>query len=192
MKPKNLEYYYDVDGRKPHFIFRQDDDFYVMTTLDDDTRGNFLVVSNDELEEVIDRIISLRLDQFHPKEINLYRYIKDNNHREQRLRCICYVLVAQGYLMLEFVSREIQFAVSSKLRNLKPINSLNLQQNQKNYSPPRNEGCVDRNGKLQEIKNQASNILNSRILYCICPSCGTKMTKYRFTNHFEVCIIRHK
>src|SRR5262249_8793221 len=46
---------------------------------------------------------------FHPREISLFRSMKEESHRESRIRAICYVLVAQKQMMLEKVGREIQF-----------------------------------------------------------------------------------
>ena len=109
MKPKNLEFYRMVMGRKPHYIFRQDNKFYVFTDLDNETRGNFSIIDDDEVEKLKKLIIDLRLVDFHPRQLDAYNFEIDREYREQRIRTICYILQAQGFLFQHDFGREIIF-----------------------------------------------------------------------------------
>jgi hypothetical protein len=121
MKLQNLQFYDVIKGKKPHYIFKQDDVFYVMTSMDEDQRGNFVAIKLDEVNKVKARIKELNLYSFHPKQINLYRYMPDESHREHRLRCICYILVADKSLEMEKAGRELHFRVLRKYHEQEDI-----------------------------------------------------------------------
>jgi len=109
MKPENLQFYRTVMGRKPHYIFRQGCKFYVFTDLDDETRGNFSIVDNEEIEKLKNLIISRHLRDFHPRHLDTCNYEIDREYREHRIRTICYILQAQGFLFQHDHGREIIF-----------------------------------------------------------------------------------
>lgn len=109
MQEDDLEFVDVIVGRKPHYIFRQSDTYYVMTSLDDNSRGNFFAFSTGEVERVKKRIIDKGLTSFHPKQIDLYKFMEIEEYREHRIRCICYVLVSQKEIYIADHGREIHF-----------------------------------------------------------------------------------
>ncbi len=109
MRPKDLRFICEIDGKKPQLVFEQDETYFVMTSMDDDERGNFIAISSWETEQVLREVDKLGGQLFHPREVNLFRYISEASYRESRIRAICYVLVAQKQMMHEKVGREIQF-----------------------------------------------------------------------------------
>jgi hypothetical protein len=109
MQENDLEFIDVIVGRKPHYIFRQSDTYYVMTSLDSNSRGNFFAFSTGEVERVKNRIIERGLTSFHPKQIDLYKFMEIEEYREHRIRCICYVLVSQKEIYIADHGREIHF-----------------------------------------------------------------------------------
>jgi hypothetical protein len=108
MRPKDLRFVCELEGKKPQLVFEQDETYFVMTTMDNDERGNFFAVSNWDTEQVLREADKLGSELFHPRELNLFKH-KEASYRESRIRAICYALVAQKQMMLEKVGREIQF-----------------------------------------------------------------------------------
>lgn len=123
MKSKSLEFYKQIEGKKKHFIFKQDDVFYVMTSMDEDKRGNFFSISQFEINKLLRYIQNLNLSLFHPDEIDLFKEI-EKEYRTQRIRSICYILVGKDLLELEKYGREIYFRATNKILN-KNVTSTN-------------------------------------------------------------------
>jgi hypothetical protein len=109
MKPENLQFYKIVMGRKPHYIFRQESKFYVFTNLDNETRGNFSIVDEDKVEKLRNLIIKKHLRDFYPRHLETCSYETDREYREHRIRTVCYILQAQGFLFQHDYEREIIF-----------------------------------------------------------------------------------
>ncbi|MGD9630003.1 MAG: hypothetical protein AB7V18_12240 [Pyrinomonadaceae bacterium] len=115
MLADDLRFVRQIDGKKPHYIFEQGDEHYVFTLLDDDKRGNFFVISSTELDETKRSIQKEHLHhrEFHPKDIKLLRWM-DKDYRISRLRSICYVLTARGFLGQIPAGRELHFFITQK------------------------------------------------------------------------------
>lgn len=109
MKPENLQFYRMIMGRKPHYIFKQENKFYVFTDLDNETRGNFSIIDENEVEKLRELIIKKYLRDFHPRHLDTCNYETDREYREHRIRTICYILQAQGFLFQHDHGREIIF-----------------------------------------------------------------------------------
>ncbi len=112
METTNLEYYSEVKGKKIHYIFRQGVVYYVFTQSDGGKfpRGHFSAIPQSEVNAVEGHIEeTFPLDLFHPRELNILQAVLVKDHREERMRDICYILVANGFLNIQTVAREIQF-----------------------------------------------------------------------------------
>ena len=111
MRQEDLQYWKVVEGKKPHWIFKQGSRYYLMTEKDEGLRGNFSIV--DQLE--VDRVRKEFAKNSVPKVFHLddiYASIRGVSGGERlkrentsgfitRLRDIGYVLVAEGLLGIQ-------------------------------------------------------------------------------------------
>lgn len=119
MRQGDLQFWTVVEGRKPHWIYRQDGTYYIMTEMEEDSRGNFLTVDRIEVDRVrrelaVDSIPKV----FHCEEI--YPAIRglrgserlkreDKDYFISRLRAVGYVLVGHGLLGIRKEGRKYYF-----------------------------------------------------------------------------------
>lgn len=125
MKPKDLIFWQEVKGKKSHFIFKQEDIYYIFTTKEGDTRGNFLIISQIEVDSVLKQLFDkIKRDTFHLRDIyqrikgvDFPTQLKDDNldYFISRLRNICYILVAKNYLEIVKYGRSIYFSKTMEL-----------------------------------------------------------------------------
>lgn len=97
-----------IEARKQNLVFEQRDAFFVVTTKEEDSRGNFFRVGKDELENVRVQLAEPTIrTTFHIDDI--WRRVRgyarrqelverDGDFAKSRLRNICYVLSALGHL----------------------------------------------------------------------------------------------
>ena len=116
MKLEDLQFWKRIEGgRKSHYIFKQDDLFYVFTDLDEGMRGNFICLSQTEIDKVREELSA----KIVPKRFrcrSIYQYVKGMdiqlsqgkdetekqnyiNYYVDRLTRICYILEGQGFLV---------------------------------------------------------------------------------------------
>lgn len=126
VKERDLKFWKVVDGRKSHWIFRQDDQFFVMTDMEESTRGNFYIVDQQEVGRVQRELSAPAISRiFHCEEIygdikgvqggeELKRTNKD--HFIGRLRAIGYILAAAGLLGIMKEGRRYYFVKQKGLQ----------------------------------------------------------------------------
>lgn len=125
MKERDLKYLEIVSGRKPHWIFKQDNRYYVMTEMEEDSRGNFYVVDQMEVDRVRKELTDKSIPQaFYCGDIfgairgirggeQLKRENKD--YYISRLRSVCYVLAGLGLLGIMQEGRKYLFVKQKRL-----------------------------------------------------------------------------
>lgn len=175
METRNLEFYKSVEGSKTHYIFTQGKTFYVFTEMDDDTRGNFSIVDQSEVDETEKLIGKMRLRQFHPRELDRYDFETGKDYRVQRIRDICYILIAKRILDLEKVGREILFNCINV--NISKTNSSNLI---KTFSGNKNNSQKIMKQKSKKIKNFSLENFSGR-----CPECKQNVQRNLIKVHLE-------
>lgn len=119
MRQENLLFWKMVNGRKPHWIFRQGTRYYVMTEMEEDSRGNFLTAEQIEVDRVRKEFAHDSVPKvFHCDEI--YSSIRglqggEKMKRENkdyfisRLRTVGYILTAEGLLGIRKEGRKYFF-----------------------------------------------------------------------------------
>ena len=139
MLEMDMKYIGKVDGRKPHYIFLQHNDFYVFTQNDErrnekkDTRGNFHKIYKGELNSVKKQLagndIPSKIDcnVIYDKIQGVYgsKKLRKNIGRETnkpdffitRLRNIFYILAIKGYLRKVKEGNAIFFKKTSMLNH---------------------------------------------------------------------------
>lgn len=196
MKPKDLRFVSEIDGRKPQLVFEQDGTYFVFTSMDDDERGNYHAISKWEIEQVLKEADKVDGQLFHPREIKLFRYIREPGHRESRIRAICYVLVAQKRMMLEKVGREIQFRLwqsfgQQHTRSLKAIRKITVKlqssvgkvNNARPYWSQEYDYWEKKQSQLSPSQPEDPNIETS---YRFCVNCGAKVAIKRWKKHTSI------
>lgn len=121
IKQGDLKYHARIDGHKPHFIFKQDPYYFLLTEMDAGTHGNFLAINQSEVDRVAIELISNNIPSvFHCDDIhkfihgmNLDVNKGDRTYRISRLFNICYILVANKLLRIEKEGNAIYFRKTS-------------------------------------------------------------------------------
>ncbi|MBW4474734.1 MAG: hypothetical protein KME45_30800 [Stenomitos rutilans HA7619-LM2] len=127
MQHEDLKFWTEGKGGKPHFIFRQGRIFYILTCQKDGIRGNFMAISQGEVDRVRRQLAAASIPSlFDCKKI--YKSIQgidmqlDRNQPSyyiQRLRNICYIMVADKFLEIEKDGNLILFQKRPSLVALK-------------------------------------------------------------------------
>lgn len=161
MKDIDLQFWKSLDGgRKEHYIFKQQDTFYIITESDKGNRGRFHAIDQNEIDEIRIRLFSKMVPkQFRPSAIlRLIQYpefckkmgyvdISKDSWEEyctDRLTRICYILSLQGYLIFEKFSGANHF-----LKN-KPIEIIS-QKKAREAAKSKSENFTET--KVQAIQN---------------------------------------
>ena len=173
METTALEYYSEVKGKKIHYIFRQGVVYYVFTQSDGGKfpRGHFSAIPQSEVNAVEGHIEeAFPLDLFHPRELNILQAILVKDHREERMRVICYILVANGFLTIQTVAWEIHFCKTVR------ANTLNIEttayQRQNTVAAPKTKEKAKQPIKVQRGGG-----------YFTCPRCHAAIAKEFQNNH---------
>lgn len=103
MKPIDIKYVGKVKGRKTHFVYEQDDNYFVFAEMEEQNRGNFASFTKKEVDNLYNELVQKsyisagKRNAFHPKALNVssikYPVGSEDNHREHRLRLALYILV---------------------------------------------------------------------------------------------------
>ena len=166
METTALEYYSEVKGKKMHYIFRQGVVYYVFTQSDGGKfpRGHFSAIPQSEVNAVEGHIEeAFPLNLFHPRELNILQAILVKDHREERMRDICYILVANGFLNIQTVAREIQFS--------KAVRATAFNEESTGYQRQNTVAAPKSKEKAKQIKVQRGGG------YFTCPDCRAALTK---------------
>jgi hypothetical protein len=123
MKSTKLEYIATIIGRKPHFVYKNNQKYFVITTTDNESRGNIFI---HPIQEVDDISLQISSSNF-PNQFlidNTFKQIKNivggkklmkksESYFKSRYRNICYILCALGKLSVHKDGRFIGFKKTS-------------------------------------------------------------------------------
>ena len=201
LQAQDLKFWKEVEGgKKTQYIFRQEDTFYVLTTMDANRRGNFYAIHEAEVESVRKQLAEYKdiPDVFYCP--NIFSFISNIGiplpmHRGQtidkkliayyvdRLTRICYILVAQGKLRKEKAGRRMYFRKCHKTLN-QPLEEQTGYRNL--YEPDQNK--IKRKEVINQVPKSGGNthVNQSNPPATImekCPYCRAQVLLKKFEKH---------
>lgn len=202
MKPINLKFWKEIKGgKKSHYIFTQEDTFFVLTDMDKEERGNFYAISLEEINCVRNQLCSnLIPETFQCSKIFNFideikgqkGYIKNKNKEPRfitdRLTRICYILTGMNLLKLEKYSGSVFFTKKELLHyQISKINSEN-ENLESQYIPSKKRDLNDKPIKIEPIKNANHSKINlpkRKKPLTKCPYCNTYISEKKYEKHIK-------
>jgi hypothetical protein len=119
MKEEDLKFWNVVEAQKPHWIFKQGARYFVMTDIEEESRGNFISVEQSEVNRVRKDLTHGAIHAtFHCDEIAHLIHglrggaklrLENRDYFISRLRSVCYILKAEGVLGIRKEGRKFYF-----------------------------------------------------------------------------------